>query len=100
MFRFETVRPAMRQSEADMANSETTPPGLPVPTQARQPRPSLLRNATAAAFVSQLLAERAQMAPQRARRRGNAEGAIGAYSDGAKVAVKRMPLGYRTTIVA
>ena len=83
-----------------MANSETKPAGLPVALDARQPRPSLMRNPTAAAFVSQLLAERGNLAPQRARRRGNAEGAIGAYSAGARVAVKRMPVGYRTSIVA
>ena len=29
-----------------------------------------------------------------------AEGAIGAYSSGAKVAVKRMPVGYRTSLIA
>jgi hypothetical protein len=65
-----------------------------------RPRPSLLRSPTAAAFVSQLLAERNNLAPQRARRRGNPEGAIGAYADGARIAVKRMPMGYRTTIIA
>jgi hypothetical protein len=65
-----------------------------------RPRPSLLRDQTGAAFVSQLLAARANLAPQRQRRRGTAEGAIGAYANGAKVAVKRMPLGYRTTILA
>lgn len=83
-----------------MADSDTSRAGLPVPLQARRARPSLARNVTAAAFVSQLLAERAQLPPQRARRRGNAEGAIGAYSDGARVAVKRMPAGYRMTILA
>jgi hypothetical protein len=65
-----------------------------------RPRPSLRRSETTAAFVSQLLAERGNLAPQRARRRGNAEGAIGAYADGAKAAIKRMPVGYRTSIVA
>jgi len=83
-----------------MASSETKPAGLPMLIGASRPRPSLLRNPTAAAFVSQLLAERNNLAPQRARRRGNAEGAIGAYADGAKIAMKRMPMGYRTTIVA
>lgn len=83
-----------------MASSETKPAGLPMLIGTARPRPSLLRNPTAAAFVSQLLAERNNLAPQRARRRGNAEGAIGAYSDGAKVSMKRMPPGYRTTIVA
>lgn len=100
MFHFETDWPALRQSEANMAEYETRLVALPVPVQARQPRPSLLRNQATAAFVSQLLAERAQLPPQRARRRGNTEGAIGAYADGAKVAIKRMPMGYRTMIVA
>jgi hypothetical protein len=67
---------------------------------APRPRPSLRRTETTAAFISQLLAERHNLAPQRSRRRGSAEGAIGAYADGAKVAIKRMPIGYRTTIVA
>nr|WP_295889599.1 hypothetical protein [uncultured Devosia sp.] len=83
-----------------MASSDTKPAGLPVLVGTPRPRPSLLRNPTGAAFVSQLLAERNNLAPQRARRRGNAEGAIGAYAAGAKVAVKRMPVGYRTSIVA
>lgn len=83
-----------------MANSETKTGGLPVLIGAPRPRPSLQRNQTAAAFVSQLLAERDHLPPQRSRRRGSAEGAIGAYSNGAKIAVKRMPMGYRTSIVA
>ncbi|KQX35761.1 hypothetical protein ASD04_13385 [Devosia sp. Root436] len=68
--------------------------------EAARPRPSLRRNQTTAAFVSQLLAERNNLAPQRARRRGNAEGAIGAYADGARAGIKRMPMGFRTSIVA
>lgn len=83
-----------------MADSETKPTLLPVPVAAPGAKPSLLRNQTTAAFVSQLLAERANLPPQRLRRRGSAEGAIGAYAAGAKVATRRMPLGYRTTIVA
>ena len=83
-----------------MAQNETPQTGLPIPLEASSPRPSLLRNDTRADFVSQLLAERAQLPIQRARRRSNAEGAIGAYADGARVSMKRMPVGYRTTIVA
>ena len=83
-----------------MAGSETQAPGLPMLIGVARPRPSLLRNPTTAAFVSQLLAERNHLAPQRQRRRGSAEGAIGAYADGARVAVKRMPMGYRKTVVA
>jgi hypothetical protein len=83
-----------------MPDSDTKPTGLPMRVEPASPRPSLVRNETRAAFVSQLLAEREGLAPQRSRRRGSAEGAIGAYSDGSKVAVKRMPMGYRTSIVA
>ena len=83
-----------------MASSDTKQAGLPMLIGPSRPRPSLRRSETTAAFVSQLLAERSNLAPQRGRRRGSAEGAIGAYADGAKVGMKRMPLGYRTTIVA
>ena len=83
-----------------MASSETKPAGLPMLIGTPRPRPSLRRSETTAEFVSQLLAARGNLAPQRSRRRATAEGAIGAYADGAKVAVKRMPMGYRTTIVA
>jgi len=83
-----------------MANNETNRSGLPMLIEPTGPRPSLQRSETTAAFISQLLAERNRMAPQRARRRNSAEGAVGAYAAGARVAVKRMPMGYRTSIVA
>ena len=83
-----------------MAVNETQYRGLPVALEPARPRPSLQRSQTGAAFVSQLLAARANMAPQRARRHGTAEGAIGAYASGASIAVKRMPAGYRKTVVA
>jgi len=93
MARFET-------NEANMASNETKTPGLPMLTEPARPRPSLARSQTGAAFVSQLLASRANLPPQRLRRRGSAEGAIGAYANGAKVAIKRMPMGYRKTVLA
>jgi hypothetical protein len=83
-----------------MAGTETGAIGLPMVIEAARPRPSLKRSEIAAPFVSQLLAERGNLPPQRARRRTTAEGAIGAYASGAKIAVKRMPVGYRTSIVA
>ncbi|WP_157959839.1 hypothetical protein [Devosia submarina] len=83
-----------------MAQDETELPKLPVVVEASSARPSLKRSESAAPFISQLLAERGNMQPQRARRRNTAEGAVGAYSSGAKIAVKRMPMGYRTSIVA
>ena len=70
-----------------------------MPLEPRQPRPSLLRSEADAAFVSQLLAERYRLAPQRKRLQATPEGATGAYASGSKIAAKRMPLGYRTTIV-
>jgi hypothetical protein len=82
-----------------MAKGDTTS-GLPMTLEPARPRPSLLRSEVAAPFVSQLLAERGNLPPQRARRRNTVEGAVGAYANGAKIAVKRMPVGYRTSIVA
>lgn len=83
-----------------MASSDTDRHGLPVPLEAQRARPSLLRIASEASFVSQLIAERDHLPPQRARRRASTEGAIGAYAAGARITVRRMPAGYRTTIVA
>ena len=83
-----------------MAEGETVQAGLPLVIEAARPRPSLKRNELAAPFISQLLAERYNLPPQRARRRNTAEGAVGAYASGAQIAVKRMPIGYRTSIVA
>ncbi len=39
------------------------------------------------------------MAPQRERRRAPVGQAVDAYANGSKIAVRRMPAGYRTTIV-
>lgn len=83
-----------------MSDFETDSRGLPVPLGPAQPRPSLKRTETTAAFVSQLIAQREHLPPQRERRRGPAEGAIGAYASGASIAVRRLPPGYRTTILA
>ena len=100
MFHFETGWPALRQARLKLASSETKQAGLPVLIGPSRPRPSLRRSETGAAFVSQLLAARGNLMPQRERRRDTPEGAIGAYADGARVGVKRMPVGYRTSIVA
>ena len=74
-------------------------PGLPMVITAAPPRPSLERSGTTAAFLSQLLAERNRLAPQRARRRGSVDGALGAYAQSASMAVRRLPQGYRKTVV-
>lgn len=83
-----------------MAGNETEIVGLPVVIEAQRPRPSLMRSDSTAPFVSQLIAARAHMATQRARRRDTPQGAIGAYASGARITIKRMPAGYRTSIVA
>ena len=87
-------------NDFDMANRPDPAPGLPMVIAIAGPRPSLRRNETTAAFVSQLLAARENLPPQRRHRRGTVEGALGAYRAGASIGVKRMPQGYRRTIVA
>lgn len=82
-----------------MPDVDTAKQTLPLALEPAAPRPSLLRHAPAAAFVSQLLAERAHLPPQRAKRRGSPEGAVGAYASGARIADRRMPAGFRKTLV-
>jgi hypothetical protein len=86
-------------TDFDPQNRPTSAPGLPMVIEAAAPRPSLRRNQTMASFVSQLLAARENLAPQRQRRRNTVAGALGAYSAGASITVKRMPQGYRKTVV-
>jgi hypothetical protein len=54
----------------------------------------------AASFLSQLIAERYHLAPQRARRRATPSVAAGAYATGAHIADLRLPAGYRKSFVA
>lgn len=83
-----------------MSETETIGTQLPVPLAAAGPRPSLAWSAPTAAFVSQLIAAREHLPPQRERRRASVEGALGAYRQGADIAVRRMPGGYRKTVLA
>lgn len=53
----------------------------------------------AAPFVSHVLAGHLRVAPERNRKPGAVDGAVGAYASGAQVAVVRLPKGYRTTVV-
>ncbi|WP_086471864.1 hypothetical protein [Devosia lucknowensis] len=85
---------------SDLEQSGTPSIDLPVRQEPATPRPSLAFSAPTAAFVSQLIAARAQMPTQRARRIGTAEGAVGAYGQTARLSEKRMPQGYRKTVVA
>lgn len=80
--------------------SDTDRAQLPVTLVAAGDKPSLARSSAGAAFVSQLIAARDNLPPQRNRRVGSAERAIGAYRNGARMTERRMPMGYRKTIVA
>jgi len=50
-------------------------------------------------FISQLIAERQHLPPQRERRRAPVVEAVNAYDRGSRIAARRMPAGYRKTIV-
>ncbi len=69
--------------------------GWPVRLERRkQERIKLMRGAPKADFVSQLIAERDELPAKR-----EAMGAaVGAYTAGSRIAVRRMPAGYRKTI--
>jgi len=70
--------------------------GWPVRMERRQQeRIKLMRGAPSADFVSQLIAER-----DRLPARGEAAGAaVGAYAAGSRIAIRRMPAGYRKSVV-
>lgn len=90
----------MVQSMAELTQSDTVSSGLPVAQTPSGPRPSLARSTPTAAFVSQLIAARAHMPAQRTRRIGTPEGAVGAYGQTARLTKRRMPQGYRKTVLA
>lgn len=87
-------------TDFETQNRSNSAPGLPMVVGTNAPRPSLRRSETTAAFVSQLLAARENLPPQRLRRRNSVNGALGAYNAGAQMGVVRMPAGYRKTVVA
>ncbi len=60
----------------------------------------LARVTPEASFLSQLIAERHHLAPQRARRRAAPDVASGAYSSATHIAERRLPTGYRKNLVA
>lgn len=85
----------MSQNEPELVNEQQ----LPALVGAPAPRPSLARAMPRAAFLSQLIAERQHLAPQRQRRRAPLGVAMDSYRTGASIAVRRLPAGYRTTLV-
>lgn len=83
-----------------MPEFDTDRPGLPVPISFAAERPSLARTAPSAAFVSQLLAARDRLPVQRERRTASVDRALGAYAQGSAITQRRMPQGFRKTVVA
>ncbi len=63
-------------------------------------RQFLSRMSPGAAFVSQLIAERDHLAPQREHRRAPVDVAVDAYDTGSRIAIRRMPPGYRKNVDA
>lgn len=62
----------------------------------KQERIKLMRGAPSADFISQLIAERDHL-PVRAE---SSVAAVDAYATAGKIAVRRMPAGYRKSVVA
>lgn len=61
----------------------------------KQNQIQLLRGAPSADFVSQLIVERDQLPAQGE----SVETAVGAYDAGSRIAVRRIPAGYRKTMI-
>ena len=78
----------MRQFEPVRSN-------LPVTTGPGTGFSSSYRGAPKAAFLSQLIAERHHLATQRAKRQAPVGEALRTYDAGGKIAVRRLPPGYR-----
>ena len=61
---------------------------------------SSYRGASKAAFLSQLIAERYHLATQRTKRQAPVADVLRTYDAGGKIAIRRLPPGYRMTIDA
>jgi hypothetical protein len=73
--------------------------GLPVPLT-RVATAAVAGSAPAATFLSQLIAERDHLAPQRERRRASLSVALGSYATTGASDVLRLPAGYRKSLLA
>jgi hypothetical protein len=89
------IDPSQRNPEAPRRGTQLTVPSWVVPA-----RPSGALPRAGAAFISQLIAERQHLPPQRERRRAPMAEAVSCYGHAAEQAVRRLPPGYRKTIVA
>lgn len=72
---------------------------LPAVQEAPRERLMLVHTPAHADFLSQLIAARQHLPAQRERRRAPVHQAVDAYANGSKITVRRMPAGYRKTIV-
>ena len=82
-----------------MPKIETIDIQLPVRT-GTQSQFSSYRGAPKAAFLSQLIAERHHLATQRVKRQAPVQDVLRTYDVGGKIAVKRLPPGYRMDLDA
>ncbi len=73
---------------------------LPVVFGNRQERRPFHRTGVKSDFASHLIAAREQVPTQRARRRASETDVVVAYDRSAKLAERRLPVGYRLSISA
>ena len=80
-----------------MPRIERNSQGLPMALNAGA-RSRLFRAAPRVGFLSQLIAERHHMAPQRARRQAPLSEVLQTYDAGGRIAERRLPPGYRMDV--
>ena len=81
-----------------MAQIETTYRSIPVATGSSGARFSSFRGTPKTEFLSQLIAEREHLAAQRQRRQTPLSEVLRTYDAGGKMAVRRLPAGYRLNL--
>lgn len=83
----------------ETADEQSCEAGRTLPAVVAPVRRAPVAGSAPAPFVSQLIAARSRLDAQRARRRAPVEVALGAYAAGARISVRRMPAGFRKTLV-
>jgi hypothetical protein len=83
-----------------MRQFDTLKGQLPTTTTGTGTRFSSYRGTPKATFLSQLIAEKHHLATQRARRQAPVGEALRTYDAGGKIAIKRLPAGYRMDVDA
>ena len=95
------TRPALTQKATIMAQDETETMDLPAVIQSIQSEvPSFSRVEMDTSFVSQLIAERDRLPPQRLRRRATLGVALDAYRQSERSDAPRLPQGFFRTAEA